>query len=176
MTTLTNSNISGILSSPASVLSRGMQASQELVIKDGLEVDTGDLDSADIIHLCAVPWTAKIHSIVLFNDDLDAHATPTLACDVGLYKMTADGTKTVLDADAYASAITTLQAANKTGVEVAFESGVKDINAADLKKQVFEDAGLTAIPSGHALLSLTLTAASATAAAGTIGFVVRYTM
>jgi hypothetical protein len=176
--TTQNARVSGLIATPQTVIGRGMHASLEHIIKVSHAVATTEIDDVgDIILLTELPWHAFVHSIQIFNDDLDSHGTPTNAVDVGLYKMTKDGTVTVLDADAYASAVTTLQAANKTGVEVAFESGVKDIDVTDLNKRVFEDAGLTAEPGdGFCVLGLTVTAVSATPVAGDVLVIVKYTM
>lgn len=176
--TVQHTSVSGLVASPRTVIARGVHASPLMEIKRSYTAATTSIDEiGDIILLTELPWTANISSITLFNDDLDSHSTPTLAVDVGLYKMTHDGTVTVLDADAYASAITTLQAVNKTGVEVAFESGVKDIDPTDTAKVAYEDAGLTAVPNdGFLILGLTVTAAAATAAEGDIRVSVTYTM
>lgn len=177
-TTVQHSSVSGLVSSPRGVRPLGEDASVLHQIKVSYPALTTNIDeTGDIILLTPLPATAKISSIKVFNDDLDGNATPALAVDVGLYKMTHDGTVTVLDADAYASAITTLQAANLTGVEVAFESTVKDINNADMTKRVFEDAGLSAVPNdGFIVLGLTVTTGAATAAAGDVMVHVNYTM
>lgn len=161
-----------------SVLAKGRQDAELIVADFAEEVATASIDEVgDVVVFGELPWNAKIKSILIYNDDLDAHATPTLAADVGLFKVDANGTATVLDADAYASAITTLQSANKTGVEVAFESGVKDINEADSDLTVMEDGGLSAVPLGYrAALGLTVTTEAATAAAGTVKLVVKYTL
>ena len=177
-TTVQNTRVSNLIAMPQGVIGRGMHASPVLAITVSQSVATTSIDeSADIVLFTEVPWNAYIKSIKVFNDDLDSHSTPALAVDIGLYNMTKDGTVTVLDADAYASAITTLQAANLTGVEVAFESTVKDIDATDTAKRVFEDAGLTAEPAdGFCLLGMTVTTAAGTAAAGDVKFVIEYTM
>lgn len=175
-TTVQNARVSGLIAQPQTIIGRGRHASTVHSIDVSQLAATTSIDEvADIILFCELPWQAHIQSIKIFNDDLDSHGTPTLEVDVGLYKMLKDGTVTVLDADAYASAITTLQAANKVGVEIAFESGVKDIDSTDSAKRVFEDAGLTAEPEGFCLLGVTVTGAAATAAAGDIHFKILYT-
>ena len=93
---------------------------------------------------------AKIMAIKLYNDDLDSNGSPSLATNVGLYngttKYTIGGTTTeasaVIDEDCYATAITTLQAANTAGVEVAFEA--RNVNA--IANHVWEDGGLSSDP------------------------------
>jgi hypothetical protein len=91
-----------------------------------------------------------------------------------LYKLTDAGTFTVLDVDAYASAVTTLQAANTVGTNLAFEAR----NITTIGQTVLTDASLTAEPAegGRAIVSLTITNAAATAVAGDISFLIEYTM
>lgn len=123
----------------------------------------------DVILLCPVKGDDRIVSIKLFNDDLDSNGSPALAVDVGLYKdVSADGTSaTEVDVDAYASAITTLQAANTTGVEVAFEAR----NITSVGNTVAEDGGESQ-HSEERVIGLKVTTAAATAAAGDISWVV----
>jgi hypothetical protein len=127
-----------------------------------VEVATTSIDEvADIVHVMRVPAAIVIDRLVIRNDDLDADATPTLAVDVGVYR--AD-TGVVVDVDGLASAITTLQAANTVGVDIAFEA--EDI--ANAEKPLWERVGLTEHPGTDLLISLTVTTAAATAAAGTV--------
>jgi hypothetical protein len=124
-------------------------------------------DVGDVTLLFPVKGNERLTSLVIFNDDMDSHSTPTLAVDVGIYKNpSAAGTSaTVVDADGYASAITTLQAANTSGVEVAFEA--RDINT--LGQDVAADGG----ESSHSALryvGITVTTAAATAVAGTLSW------
>jgi hypothetical protein len=65
----------------------------------------GDLSTDDTVMLAPIPSNASITSIKLFNDDLDSGTTNT--ADVGLYNTDLS----VVDADAYASAITDLRGA-----------------------------------------------------------------
>ena len=138
-----------------------------------IEVATTSIDDVgDIVVLAEVRGSDRIRSIRVFNDDLDAHATPTLAVDVGLYKsVTAAGTgATVVDADAYASAITTLQAANSSGVEVMCEArDIAKIGKAD--QTVAVDGGESAHDDKR-YIAMTVTATAATAAAGTVSFII----
>ncbi len=177
-TTVQNLRVSGLITQPQTIIGRGLHASTEMVIKVSQLVATTSIDeTADVVLFTELPWNALVHSITLYNDDLDSNGTPTLAVDVGLYKMTKDGTVTELDVDAYAAAITTLQAANLTGVDVVFESGIKNIDTTDLNKRVFEDAGLTSEPlDGYCLLGMKVTTVSATPVAGDVLAIIKYTM
>ena len=125
---------------------------------------TGDLGANDTVLLAPIPSNASVTSIKLFNDDLDS--STVITTDVGLY--TTAGV--VVDADAYASAITTFRSANTTGVEVAFEA--RDINKCGQK--VWQDAGLSADSGLTYLVGLSFPAAGDTA--GDVSFVIEYTV
>src|ERR1044072_717144 len=82
------------------------------IYADTTEVPTTSTDEiGDVTLMCPVPSDLVVHSLVVFNDDLDSGTA--LAADVGLYNGPKGfGTKAayaVLDADAFASAITDLQ-------------------------------------------------------------------
>ena len=126
-------------------------------------------ETGDIIKMVRVPAKLVISRVDIFNDDLDSHATPTLAADVGFYN---SSTGAVVDADALASAITTLQAANTAGVNVMCEA--HDI--ADIGKTAWELAGLSADPGVPLDVSLTITTTGATPVAGTISMIVTGTL
>lgn len=139
-----------------------------------IEVATGDIDNNDIILLTELPSNAKLHSLVVYNDDLDSNVSPTLAANIGLYAgvrfTDTDSSFTVYQKDAvisesaYASAITTLQDENTEGSELAFE--VNDI--ASIADRVWQDAGLTSDPKVVLRLGITISNVAATAVAGTI--------
>ncbi len=123
-----------------------------------------DLGANDTVMLAPIPSNASITSIKIFNDDLDSSTTNT--ADVGIYKQDLS----VVDADAYASAITTLRSANTTGVEVAFEA--RDINK--MGQKVWQDAGLSADSSLTYFVGVGFPAAGDTA--GDLSFVIEYTV
>jgi hypothetical protein len=174
MSTLIHENISATYANPPTIIKRGKQNAGVCSISGTLELATTDLDDTDITHLAIVPWDAKIQKIIIFNDALDTHGTPTLTHNVGLYTMTRDGTFAVVDVDAYASAITTLRSANTLGVNVAFEA--RDINKLGVNTVLLDSvATLSAVPANKsAVISLTQNAAAATAAAGTVSFIIEY--
>ena len=124
----------------------------------------GDLGANDTVMLAPIPSNASITSIKLFNDDLDSGTTNT--ADVGIYKQDL----TVVDADAYASAITDLRAAVKTGTEVAFEA--RDINK--MGQKVWQDAGLSSDPALTYFVGISFPAAGDTA--GDLSFIIEYTV
>lgn len=173
MTTAKSAQITNLDASPVVLLTPAELHGRIRTAAATIEAATGDIDAADVILMCRVPMASKVHSIRLYNDDLDSNGSPTLAADVGLYYggNNTTGTKgAVIDADCYGTAVTTLQAANTLGVEVAFEA--RDI--ANIAKYVWEDAGLTSNPGGYADIALTVTTGAATAAAGTITMLVQY--
>jgi hypothetical protein len=113
--------------------------------------------------LAPIPSNASITSIKLFNDDLDSGTTIT--ADVGLYNTDLS----VVDADAYASAITDLRGAVAApGTEVAFEA--RDINK--MGQKVWQDAGLTSDPALTYFVGINFPAAGDTG--GDLSFVIEY--
>lgn len=176
---VSSSYVTAITAQPRTVLSRANHAAPMHTIAGTLEVATTSIDEiGDIIHLVELPFSAKVREIYIFSDDLDSNGTPALAYDLGLYQLTLDGTFTVLDADAYASAITIGQSANTTTMtNQAFEAR----NIDKINNTVVQDAVVvltTGVPvqGSRAILSMTMTAAAATAVAGTISFLVKYSM
>ena len=122
----------------------------------------GDLSADDTVMLAPIPSNASITSIKLFNDDLDSGTD--LTANVGIYTTAV----AVVDADAYASAITDLRGAVKTGTEVAFEA--RDINK--MGQKVWQDAGLTSDPALTYFVGISFPAAGDTA--GDLSFVIEY--
>ena len=122
----------------------------------------GDLGANDTVMLAPIPSNASITSIKLFNDDLDSGSTNT--ADVGLYTTAL----AVVDADAYASVITSLRSAVTTGTEVAFEA--RDINK--MGQKVWQDAGLSSDPALTYFVGIGFPAAGNTA--GDLSFIIEY--
>jgi len=170
-------NITNIETAAISALDKKVARVHQMI--DECEVATTNIDDVgDIILFGPIPSNAVITSVQIFNDDLDSHATPTLAADVGLYYSglgnIVSGVKktsgTVISATCIGTAITTLQAANVSGVELRFEAA----NIDTIDKEAWELAGLTEDCGGKLYLGLTVTTAAATAAAGGIKVVVQY--
>ena len=122
----------------------------------------GDLGANDTVMLAPIPSNASITSIKLFNDALDSGTTNT--ADVGLYTTAL----AVVDADAYASVITSLRSAVTTGTEVAFEA--RDINK--MGQKVWQDAGLSSDPALTYFVGIGFPAAGDTA--GDLSFIIEY--
>lgn len=129
------------------------------------EVTAEDVtEDGDILRLARIPANAIINSIEIASDVLGAAAG---TANVGLYQV--DGT--LDDEDAYASAITLLQAG---GALTRVENEARDINK--IGQRVWEDAGDTADPGGHKDICVTLASAMTTPAAGTVSYVIHYTI
>lgn len=139
-----------------------------------VEVATSSIDEVnDVVLFVPVPMNARVLDIRVLNDDLDSNGSPALTVDIGLFHGQNTGTAggTVIDVDAYASAITQLQAASVTGAtNFAFEAR----NIDKIGRQVWEDGGLTANPGGTAYIGLNVANAAGTAAAGTVTMIVYY--
>lgn len=125
-------------------------------------------ETGDIVHLLPLRSNAVIRDLRFYADDMDSHSTPTLAYDVGLYHCTGTGTAdgTVIDADCFASAITTGQSASVIGADILFESASTDI--ININKRLWEIGGLSADPGGWFMLSMTITTTAATPVAGSV--------
>jgi sulfate adenylyltransferase subunit 1 (EFTu-like GTPase family) len=134
------------------------------VAQGTIALAAGDLSATDTVMLAPIPSNASISSIKIFNDDLDS--ATTITADVGLYKQDLS----VVDADAYASAITDLRAAVKTGTEVAFEA--RDINK--MGQKVWQDAGLSSDPALTYFVGIGFPAAGDQA--GDLSFIIEYTV
>lgn len=168
--TVSHSLVTNRKATPVTYNDRAVEANRLSVIAGTIEVATTSIDEVgDKIMLFPVRGNDRIVSLVIFNDDLDANGAPTLAVDVGVFKkVSADGTSaTTVDQDALASAITTLQAANVSGVEVALEAqGIESIAQKVAVLAVGDDDDNC----DERVIGLTVTAAAATAAAGTLSF------
>ena len=134
------------------------------VAQGTIALAAGDLSATDTVMLAPIPSNASITSIKLFNDDLDS--STVITADVGLYKQDLS----VVDADAYASAITSLRAAVTTGTEVAFEA--RNINK--MGQKVWQDAGLTSDPALTYFVGIGFPAAGDQA--GDLSFIIEYTV
>lgn len=139
-----------------------LQGGTRLQARATFELANGD-SIASIFRICQLPSNAIVNSIRLFCDAITSGAG-----DIGLYKTT-DAGSAVVAVSAYATA-QSIASAIVVGTECAFEA--RDI--ANVEKRVWEDAGATSDPGGFYDLALTLTAA--TTAAGTVSFIVDYTV
>ena len=134
------------------------------VAQGTLELATGDLDTADIVMLAPIQANASIVSIRLASDDLDS--ATALLWSVGIHLAKDDS---VVDADAYATAITLGQAATAF-TEFAFEA--RNIDATG--QQMWEDGGQSLDPGELYYLSMTVSTGAGTAVAGTLSYIIEY--
>lgn len=171
MATVKSENITNIEASP--VVSLHKKTGEVKSVIDQYAAATTAVDNADDnILICAVPSNAVILDVLVLNDDLDSNGTPTLAVNVGLAYSGIGGTQkkdgntsgTVIDADCFGSAVTTLQSANVTWSSVRFEAD----DIVDVKKEAWEVGGLSSDPGGIFYVLLDVSTAAATAAAGDI--------
>jgi hypothetical protein len=135
------------------------------IAQGSIALAAGDLSATDTVMLAPIPTNASISSIKIYNDDLDS--STVITADVGLYTTAL----AVVDADAYASAITNLRAAVAApGTEVAFEA--RDINKTGQK--VWQDAGLSSDPGAVYFVGISFPAAGDQA--GDLSFTIEYTV
>lgn len=159
-------------------------ARQVVSVQETYAVSAAELDANDvIIYNLPIPSSAVIRAIKVYNDDLDAHATPTLELDVGLaaaqkFESVTSGTKTinlqdaVLDADAYVDGSTVLQAATTSPTQLPFDTATFGPDDAD--KECWEVLGYDKDPRTVFNICLTMAAGAATAAAGDLQVTVDY--
>lgn len=169
--TVKSENVTNIEASPITVLDRKKGRLKTIIDQDAIATTSID-EANDLMLFAPIPSNAVILDVLLLNDDLDGHACPTLAANVGLYYSGIGGTQkkngktsgTVIDADCFASAVATLQAAKVDWTSVRFEAD----DIVDVKKEAWEVAGLTADPGGLFYVGIAVTTAAATAAAGDV--------
>lgn len=170
-TTVNGENVTNMVAATQTTLDN--KRGKIVTIIDQIAAATTSLDEAnDTILLCPINSNDVILDVLLMNDDLDSNGTPTLAVNVGLAYSGVGGTQalngntigTAADADCFATAATTLQAAVTSWTSVRCEAD--DIT--DVDKEAWEVAGLSSDPGGILLLSITVSTAAATAAAGDI--------
>jgi hypothetical protein len=113
---------------------------------------------------------ARIHSSWLVKSVRKFHDAITggISYDLGLYRTAGDG-GAVVDADAYASAVS-LASADAAGVQIAFEA--RDV--ANIEKKVWQDAGLSSDP--NLWYDLALTGNTVGSTGGTIGLDIEMVM
>ena len=166
------SNVTASLDTALAAIDNGKIRSQLLVSSDAFEIAAADIaDVNDVIELTRIPSSARIHSIMIYSDELDTHASPTLATDCGIYLT--DGT--VKDADAFGSAVTTGWGdAAGAGTEFITEAGAAAV--ANIGKKLWEIVGVSTDPLIDYDINLRLTAVAATGAAGTLAFSIQYSL
>lgn len=165
MASTLNSNLmTNILASPQVFNSANKSGGKLRVEVDSFEVATTYTDGAgDKIRLCRVPADAVPVGLYLMSDDLDSGGT-ALAVDIGIEDV--DGN--VKDADAFASAATTLSGATAVWTDLLCEAGA--VPLALLGKKMYEWAGDSDASEGSYDIVIAVTTAATTSAAGTLAF------
>lgn len=125
-----------------------------------------DTANGDSMIVAKVPVDAVLSSVRAAFDDLGTAGT----VDIGFYKKAADGTYTVVDADAIANNIDVSTAA-VAFTEYRFQ--VKGIET--IEQTVWELAGLSARPD-YADMYIGLTTDTGTTAAGTASMIIDYSV
>jgi len=129
------------------------------------QFELADTADGDIHHVFKITVDSILHSVKMAADDLGTAGT----IDIGFYKKNSDGTYTVIDADAIASAIDVNAAA--TGLtEYRFEAAA--IETAD--QPAWELAGLSAKPA-YEDIYVSITTPTGTTAVGTVAMQIQYT-
>ena len=163
MTTTKGNHITAFDATPPTTVNSRLHGGRVKACVDQFEL--ADTANDDIHHVFKLPVEATLLSVKMAADDLGTAGT----IDIGFYKKNTDGTYTVVDQDAIASAIDVNAAA--TGLtEYRFEAA--NINTADMP--AWELAGLSARPAyGDIYLSLTMP--EGTTAVGTVAMQIMYT-
>lgn len=169
MSTKKSTVITNNEATPQTLNTAGTHGGRVRIACDSFELATTDLDASDIILLDKLPANAVIVGLYLMSDDLDSNGTPTLAANVGLYE--SDGA-TAADADCFASAITTLQSATTSWQDILAEAGTAAV--ANIGDPLWDVAGDSQGDFEEYYVALTLSAAAATAAAGTLAYKIEY--
>jgi len=171
-------NITTIDKTDGTKVSAASVRGKQRVYMDTVNIGTASDFNADgdYIVMAQVPSNAKIQSITLYNDSMDSGTDSSV--DVGIRSgqvpFTVSGTSYSKDEqinqNAYANGLTTLQSANTSGAEVAFDNrDIKNIN-----NHVWEDAGLSDDPGVYLRIELHQTASVSGAQTGDVSIVVTY--
>ena len=149
-------NITKINTTPITIVDGRLMGGQSKHVRDTWEYTNnanGDFTVALKVPVDGIPYSVKYAS-----DDLTSGAT-----DIGLYSDDGDGTYTVVDSDAFASAIA--QGSGAVALtEVLYEAAATNIDQAN--ETFWEWAGLATRPSFEHLY-ITATNTTGTGAAGT---------
>ena len=176
-TTVKSENITNLEASPQVVLHKKKGKLISIIDQDAIATTSID-EVGDVMLFCPIPSNATILDLLYVNDDLDTNATETLAVNVGLFysgiggdqKETGKTSGLVIDADCFGTAQLFGNDPVLGWTSARFEAD----DIVDVKKEAWEVAGLTADPGGTFYVGLTVTAVSATPAAGDVVMRVDY--
>lgn len=175
--TVKSEAVTNIEANPITVLDRKAGVLKTIVDQDAILTTSLD-EVGDKMLFCPIPSNAVIKDVLFLCDDLDSGGSPALAVDIGLYYSGIGGNQLlegktsgiVVDADCFASAVATFQAAVTTWTSLRFEAA--NITTAD--QEAWEIGGLSADPGGLFYIGVTVTTQAATAQAGDIVVSVEY--
>lgn len=154
--------------------------------KDIHAYTTGELDAADILLTnIKLPSNAVVTELLVRNDDLDSDGTPTLSVDIGYaaaqpFKSKTSGVETkhalnaILDADALIDGSSALQSSNNKYTSISFDSATR--GPSQSHEACWETLGYDEDPKTDFLVAVTVATGAATAAAGSLALLVRYTI
>lgn len=170
MANYNSTNVTNVVATPQAILHRQKGLVQGVV--DTIEVTTAHIDNAsnDFIYMLPLNSNDILLDLQIFSDDLDSNVSPALAYNIGLaYSGKGTGQKnqaayTVISANCIGSAVTVGQSANTTGGQLVFQNN----DIANIGKELWQIAGLTADCGGIFYLVLDISTAAATPVAGTI--------
>ena len=153
-----------IEASPQIQLPRGHGVGVQIVANT-VEVATTSLDETDDrVMLLALPGSARLIDLVIFNDDLDSATNITV--DIGLFygpNINGHTAGEAINDACLATAITTFQSANTLGVRDGYEAN----DIANIGKPLWQIGGLTRDP-GIVYIGFSVAAGNASAQAGTV--------
>ena len=140
------------------------------VVTDAFEINaagsTGVDADGDYFTLCRLPSNARILQFWVASDDLDSGSN--IALNYGVYQT--DGT--IVDEDCFASGVSHQSAVAPT--DIRFEAAATNIDS--WYKELCEVAGASADPKDHYDVVATNTAATSGLQAGTLSFMIMYTV
>ena len=133
-------------------------------------IGTADLTTGDIVLLAKLPTNAVISGIWLKNTDLDTNATETIEIDVGVY--TDAGVVKAMDVyfDGSVNGAAAFEDATIVWTNTFFKL------ATEAQDRLWLDAGDTEDPGGTYTVGLEFQIGAATAQAGTIAFLIHYSI
>lgn len=145
-----------------------------------VSVSSGDFDAdGDVVLLAQLPPNVQVISLKTFNDSLDSGSdtAPNIGIYNGPYPFTDSsgtsyGPDELISEQAYASSISSLQSADTTGTEQAFNN--RDV--ANVNNQVWEDAGLPEDPDVPLRIGATQTTSVSGAQDGDLTLIVQYAL
>jgi hypothetical protein len=172
-----STEVTNLLADPSVRTPVGQWGGRVRVAMGNFEVATSDLTADnDTVRLTRLPANARPLAIWIGNDDLESGGTTASAVNIGLFEPTATpAVATAADEDCFATASAILQAATVLGsVNLLDEAGAGAL--ANVGDPLYTWAGDSAGDFAEYDIVITQTATTSNAAAGTIAYVIEYTI